>query len=48
MNRRTNYLTEDLPGFCLIEEANDNSGILALDEKEKDRVTHGVEIKSTN
>lgn len=28
MNR--SYLTEDLPGFRLIEEANNNSGILSL------------------
>lgn len=37
MNRRSHYyLTEDFPGLRLIEEANNDSGILALgSEKEK-------------
>lgn len=49
LNRRIHYLTEDLPGLSLIEQANNNSGILALgSEKEKDRVKHGVRMKSTS
>lgn len=48
-NRRTLYLTEDLPGLRLVEQTNNNSGILALGrEKIKDSVTDEAEMKSTS
>lgn len=37
MNKITYYLTEDLPGLRLIEQANNNSGILTLEKKRKEK-----------
>lgn len=46
MKSQSNYLTEDLPGLGLIEEANNNPGVLALGrETEKDTVTKKTKNK---